>query len=539
MDKTKASPISRFDFIVIGSGLAGLSFALDVARKGSVAVLTKREVGDSNTQYAQGGIAAVTSMDDTFELHVQDTLLAGDGLCRPEAVQVLVEGGPAAIEYLVDIGTRFTRTDSSPESPLDLHREGGHSKRRVVHTEDLTGQEIERALISAVRSEKNITVFEYHTAIDLVLRSKIEGRGLDGERVVGAFVLDSKSGVVKTMLAPVTFMAAGGCGKVYLYTSNPDISSGDGVAMAYRAGARVSNMEFMQFHPTCLYHSGLKSFLITEALRGEGGLLRLVNGQTFMENYHAMGCLAPRDVVARAIDTEMKKRGDEFVYLDVKHIGAERLREKFPNIYRTLLDKGMDMTKEMVPVVPAAHYICGGVDVDLWGRTSIQGLYAGGENACTGVHGANRLASNSLLEAVVFPRRAAQKAVEEWEPADVEVVNRWNAGNAVDSDEQVVITQNWDEVRRVMWNYVGILRSTKRLERAQRRIRLFKEEIKEYYWNFNVTSDLIELRNIATCADLIIESALQRRESRGLHFNIDYPHKDPVPKETALISKIR
>jgi len=501
--------------------------------------LTKREMKESNTQYAQGGIAAVTSFDDSFDLHVRDTLSAGDGLCREEAVRMLVEGGPGAIEYLTKLGVRFTRSDSSPTSPLDLHREGGHSKRRVVHRDDLTGRELERALIIAVNREKNITVFEHHTAIDLVLRSRMEEKTRDEDEVIGSFALDAKDGKVKTFLSPATFLATGGCGKVYLYTSNPDVSSGDGVAMAARAGARIANMEFMQFHPTIVYHPELRSFLISEAVRGEGAVLRLINGRTFMENYHPMGDLATRDVVARAIDTEMKRRGDEYVYLDATKVGAKKVREKFPNIYRTLLEKGMDMTKVMIPVVPAAHHISGGIDTDLWGRASIKGLYAGGENACTGVHGANRLASNSLLEAVVFSRRAAQKTINEWKPLRVKIANPWSSGNATDSDEQVVITQNWDEIRRVMWNYVGILRSNKRLVRAQRRIKLFSEEIREYYRNFTVTSDLIELRNITACADLIIESALRRRESRGLHYNIDYPKKSKKAVETIVVHPVR
>ncbi|MBI5637332.1 MAG: L-aspartate oxidase [Nitrospinae bacterium] len=538
MARTGASPVLTFDYLVIGSGMAGLIFALDAARAGRVAIITKREMKESNTQYAQGGIAAVTSLDDTFELHVQDTLKAGDGLCREEAVRLLVEAGPDAIEYLIGIGARFTRQDGGPGAPLSLHREGGHSKRRIIHTEDLTGREIERALIAAARLEKNITVMEHHTAIDLVLQSKIEGTG-GPARVAGAFVLDAAAGIVKTVLAPATFMAAGGMGKVYLYTTNPDISSGDGIAMAYRAGAGIANMEFMQFHPTCLYHPEVKSFLITEAMRGEGALLRLVTGETFMEKYHPMGCLAPRDVVARAIDTEMKKRGDDYVHLDATHLPPETVREKFPNIYRTLLSHGLDITKDKMPVVPAAHYICGGINVDLWGRTSLPGLYAGGENACTGVHGANRLASNSLLEAIVFSRRAAQKAAEEWAPRSINIVNPWSAGNAVDSDEQVVIAQNWDEIRRTMWNYVGIVRSDKRLVRAQRRIKLVRDEVKQYYWDFNVTSDLIELRNILTCADLVIESAMLRRESRGLHYNIDCPAKESVPRDTILRSAVK
>lgn len=534
MGKHTTSPVIESDFLVIGSGLAGLIFALDAAKKGRVALITKRGMKESNTQYAQGGIAAVTAKDDSFQLHLKDTLKAGDGLCREEAVRLLVENGPAAIEHLVSIGTLFTRSGGSLSSPLDLHIEGGHSKRRVVHAGDLTGREIERALIAAARAEPNITVFEHHTAIDLALQSKIERRPAKKERTVGAFVLDNLGGGVKTFLSPATFMAAGGAGKVYLYTSNPDVASGDGIAMAYRAGAAIANMEFMQFHPTCFYHPEAKSFLISEALRGEGALLRLIDGDTFMERYHAMACLAPRDVVARAIDTEMKKRGDEYVFLDATGLDPRMVKRKFPNIHQTLLSYGLDMTKQKVPVVPAAHYICGGIKVDLWGRSTLPGLYAGGENACTGVHGANRLASNSLLEAVVFSRRAAQKAVAEWAPVKITVRNPWSAGNAVDSDEQVVITQNWDEVRRTMWNYVGILRSGKRLVRARRRLKLFADEVREYYWNFNVTSDLIELRNILTCAGLIIESAMRRRENRGLHYNIDYPQKKRRPANTVL-----
>jgi len=419
------SELLHFDFIVIGSGIAGLIYALEAAKKGSVAVITKAEVNESNTAYAQGGIAAVTAEDDSFELHMKDTLRAGQSLCRTEAVKLLVENGPDAIRKLIEFGTHFTRVDAGtprrglPPKALaagasgalaaqagesgkfDLHREGGHSKRRIVHAADLTGREIGRALSETAQAEKNITIFIRHTAIDLVLKSKIEDSPQEQERVVGTFVL-APGGAVKTFIAPVTFLAAGGCGKVYLYTSNPDIASGDGIAAAYRAGARIANMEFMQFHPTCLYHPPAKSFLISEAVRGEGGLLRLMDGSTFMDSYHPMGCLAPRDIVARAIDTEMKKRGDDHVCLDVTHLGEKKLREKFPNIYETLKKYGFDMAKEMIPVVPAAHYICGGIDVDLWGRTSLAGLYAGGENSCNGVHGANRLASNSLLEALVF-----------------------------------------------------------------------------------------------------------------------------------------
>lgn len=537
MPDSETSEILKFDFVVIGSGLAGLTFALEASKKGSVAVVTKREVKESSTNYAQGGIAAVTADDDSFELHVRDTIEAGQGLSREDAVRVLVEHGPESIELLIKLGTRFTRVGGDESSPLDLFREGGHSKNRIVHAADLTGHEVERALINAVKGTPGITLFEHHTAIDLVLRSKVEGRSVKPERVAGTFALSQRDGVVKTILAPITFLAAGGCGKAYLYTSNPDISSGDGIAMAYRAGARIANMEFMQFHPTCLFHPDAKSFLVSEAVRGEGGVLRLINGRTFMENYHPMGCLAPRDAVARAIDTEMKKRGDDHVYLDVTHLEGFHIRERFPNIYRTLLKHGIDMTKKMIPVVPAAHYICGGVDVDLWGSSSLAGLYAAGENACTGVHGANRLASNSLLEAVVFSHRAAEKAVSEWEPMDLKMAKPWSSGHAVDSDEQVVIAQNWDEIRRLMWNYVGIVRTNKRLKRAQKRMTILKEEIREYYWDFTVTSDLVELRNIATCADLIIQSAMKRRESRGLHYNIDYPHKSAGPVRETFITR--
>ncbi len=530
------SPIREFDFIVIGSGLAGILFALDAAKKGRVAVITKKEMADASTNFAQGGVAAVCAEEDSFDLHSQDTLRVGDGLCRKEAVRIMVENGPSAIRHLTDLGARFTMEEEKAGAQLHLHREGGHSRRRVVHSADLTGREIERCLVDAARKEPNITIFENHVAIDLVLKSRIEESGEKPEQVAGVFVLGPDA-VVKTFLAPATFLAAGGAGKVYLYTSNPDIASGDGLAMAYRAGARIANMEFIQFHPTCLYHPDAKSFLISEAVRGEGGVLRLINGETFMEKYHELKSLAPRDVVARAIDAEMKKSGDDYVFLDVTGLDSASVRSKFPNIYKKLLTFGMDMTKEPIPVVPAAHYICGGVDIDLWGRTSLKGLYAGGENACTGVHGANRLASNSLLEAVVFSKRAAVKAIEEWEPAEIKIKQSWTSGDAVHSDEQVVITQNWDEIRRVMWSYVGIVRSNRRLERARRRLELLQEEIREYYRDFTVTSDLIELRNIATCAELIIRSAIARRESRGLHFNMDYPQKLPGPPADTFMEK--
>ncbi len=517
--------------------MAGILFALDAAKKGTVAVITKREVSEGSTNYAQGGIAAVWADDDSFELHIADTLKAGGGLCREPAVKVMVENGPRAIESLIKMGVRFT-AGSRGSSSLDLHKEGGHSRRRIIHSADFTGREIERCLVAKMKSNSNITVFEDHAAIDLILKSKITGESNAGERVVGVFALPPGSREVKSFLAPATFLAAGGAGKVYLYTSNPDIASGDGIAMAYRAGAKVANMEFMQFHPTCLYHAEAKSFLVSEAVRGEGGTLKLMDGSTFMEKYHPMGCLAPRDVVAKAIDVEMKKSGNDFVYLDVTGLGKKTIQKKFPTIYKTLLKYGIDMATEMIPVVPAAHYICGGIDVDLWGRSSLPGLYAGGENSCTGVHGANRLASNSLLEAVVFSKRAAGKALEEWERLDIEIKNPWSSGDAVDPDEQVIITLNWDEIRRLMWSYVGIVRSNKRLKRAKTRMEILKKEIREYYWDFKVTSDLVELRNIATCASLIIESAAARKESRGLHYNIDFPKRgSKEPKDTFLTKK--
>jgi L-aspartate oxidase len=521
--------VKQFDYVVLGSGIAGLSFALKVAPHGRVAIVTKKDRAESNTNYAQGGIAAVTSKEDSFELHVRDTLEAGAGLCKEPVVRTIVQEGPARIAELIKLGMQFSEREiplSHGARELDLGREGGHSKRRILHAKDVTGREVERALLAAAAAQPNITMLEDHLGIDLITSSKL---GLPGpNRCLGAYVLEKKTGQVRTFAAPVTLLATGGCGKVYLYTTNPDIATGDGVAMAYRAGAAVSNMEFIQFHPTCLYHPKAKSFLISEAVRGEGGVLKTIEGHPFMDTYHPLKSLAPRDVVARAIDTEMKKSGADYVLLDITHKPAPFLIDRFPNIYKTCLRFGIDITKEPIPVVPAAHYQCGGVMTDVDGQTELAGLYAVGEVACTGLHGANRLASNSLLEALVCAYRAAERVIDqEAQPTDVKPP-LWQSGHAHNPDELVVVSHNWDEIRRAMWDYVGIVRTDKRLRRAQKRIANLQEEIQQYYWDFIVTADLLELRNIATVAELIVESALRRPESRGLNYNLDHPEPNPA-----------
>jgi L-aspartate oxidase len=522
--------VTRYDFLVIGSGIAGLSFALKAARLGSVAIITKRERGASNTAWAQGGIASVTSTEDSFDLHVRDTLEAGAGLCDERVVRTIVTDGPARIRELIELGVAFDeRANGDGPHELDLTREGGHSQRRILHSRDTTGREIERALLAAVAAERNIVVLENHMAVDLITLGKLGHVSTD--RVLGAYVLNEATGEVLTLRSDRVVLATGGCGRVYLYTTNPGIATGDGVAMAWRAGARIADMEFVQFHPTCLFHPAARNFLITEAIRGEGGRLVDAKGRSFMEKYDARKELAPRDIVARAIDAEMKKTGAQCVYLDISHQPAEFIRERFPNIYETCLALGIDITRQPIPVVPAAHYQCGGVETDENGTSSLPGLYAIGEVACTGLHGANRLASNSLLEACVLAHRCAEKiaasplaADDEW-TRDRELP-AWVSGAAVDVDELVVIYHNWDEIRRLMWDYVGIVRTTKRLQRAATRLRNLEREIQEFYWGYRITTDLLELRNLCCVAALIVDSALLRHESRGLHYTLDYPEPD-------------
>lgn len=512
-----------YDFLVLGSGIAGLTLALKVAGERRVAILTKKQKADSNTNWAQGGIAGVWSREDSFALHMKDTMEAGAGLCREAAVRTVIEEGPKRIAELIAWGTEFSPA-ADGRGP-DLTREGGHSARRILHAKDATGAEIERALLDAVAANPNITMLENHFAIDLITSRRLGMTGTD--RVLGVYVLEQPTGRVEVFAAPVVVLATGGCGKVYLYTTNPDIATGDGVAMAHRAGARIANMEFIQFHPTCLYHPKARTFLITEAVRGEGGYLLGADGKRFMDRYHPLAELAPRDIVARAIDAEMKRTGADCVSLDITHKGAAFIEDHFPTICHRLRELGLDMTREPVPVVPAAHYQCGGVMVDLDARTGIDGLYAVGEVACTGLHGANRLASNSLLEALVFAHRAACHALAH-PPAPVTAeIPPWQPGTATDPDELVVVSHNWDEIRRLMWDYVGIVRTNKRLWRAAKRLANLQDEIREYYWDHVVTGDVLELRNIALVADLIVQCALSRPESRGLHYNLDYPEADP------------
>ncbi len=526
---------NKFDVLIIGSGVAGLSLALRLDTRLKVALLSKTRLSEGSSLYAQGGIAAVLDQEDSFESHIQDTLNAGAGLCSDEVVRHVVEHGPAAIHWLIEQKVPFSFIDDDhPESGYHLTREGGHSHRRVIHAADATGYAVENTLEQQVKARDNIQLFENHIAIDLITGDKL---GLQQDRCYGAYVLDRDHNHTEVFEAPAVVLSSGGASKVYLYTSNPDTSTGDGIAMAWRAGCRVANMEFNQFHPTCLYHPRAKSFLVTEALRGEGARLLLPDGSRFMQQFDERGELAPRDIVARAIDHEMKRLGADYVYLDISHKSVEFIKHHFPTIYAKCLEFDYDISQEPIPVVPAAHYTCGGVITDLSGKTDLQGLYATGETAFTGLHGANRMASNSLLECLVFSAAAADDINRTSSTTTPHpTLPAWDESRVTDSDEEVVVSHNWDELRRFMWDYVGIVRTNKRLQRAKRRVDLLLHEIDEYYGNFRITSDLIELRNLAMVADLIIRSAQARHESRGLHYTLDYPDTDVVgtPQNTVL-----
>ena len=519
----------KSDFLVIGSGVTGLLAAIKLARTGSVNIITKKRESDSSTNYAQGGIAVAVSQADSSILHADDTIRAGGGLSHPDVVRFVVDNGKRCLDELMEMGVSFTFEDKSG-AQLALGKEGGHSERRIVHARDHTGREIESVLLERARAHPRIRFFENHLAIDLILESKRIGSPLKPDRCWGAYVMDVLEGKISAFTTAVTILASGGAGKVYLYTSNPDIATGDGIAMAHRAGARCANLEFVQFHPTCLYHPEAKSFLISEAVRGEGAVLRAIDGEAFMEKYSNQRDLAPRDIVARAVDSEMKRRGDKHVLLDLSAIGRSRIEQRFPNIYQTCLRFGIDITKEPIPVVPAAHYMCGGVVTDLRAQTNIEGLLCAGEVACTGVHGANRLASNSLLEAIVFADVAVKTAKRILNASEVTIPPAvpWHDEGASEVSETVFFDHDWDQVRRLMWDYVGIVRSDQRLAIARRRIRMLREQIEAYYWNYVLTPDLIELRNIGLVGELIIRSATLRRESRGLHYNIDCPQTDDI-----------
>ncbi|MFO7953514.1 L-aspartate oxidase [Thioalkalivibrio sp.] len=514
------------DVLVIGSGAAGLSAALHLAPHRRVTVISKGPVDEGSTRYAQGGISAVLDRTDSFDAHIQDTLDAGAGLCDPDAVRRTVAAGPEAIHWLLNLGVPFTREPLEGRSRLHLTREGGHSARRVAHAADATGRAIEEALVRNASGLGSIEVFERHVAVDLITQA------VDGtRRVVGAYVQDARTREVETILAPTVILATGGASKVYLYSSNPDGSTGDGIAMAWRAGCRIANMEFMQFHPTCLFHPRAKSFLISEAVRGEGGLLLLPDGERFMPRFDERAELAPRDIVARAVDHEMKRLGIDHVNLDISHKPAEFIREHFPTILERCLEFGFDMTREPLPVVPAAHYTCGGIMVNHFGQTDLPGLYAAGEVSYTGLHGANRMASNSLLECLVYASAAADHILSQTDlpaPERLPVPPAWDESRVTESQEEVVVAHDWDELRRLMWDYVGIVRARERLHRAERRIRILQEEIHEYYSHFRISPDLLELRNLAMVAEIIVKSALSRKESRGLHFIRDYPDTDPA-----------
>ena len=512
----------EYDFVVVGTGVSGLSFALEASKHGSVAVITKRASENSNTAWAQGGICCVADDEDSFESHIADTIDAGAGLCDHDVVKTIVESAPSAIEKMVNIGVQF---DKNSSGKYELGKEGGHSQRRVLHSKDTTGKEISEKLICSAKESENIEIFEHHFAIDVITTEKLGTSGTN--EVAGIYVLNESTGEILTFRSDKVVLCTGGCGRVYLYTTNPNIATGDGLAMAYRAGAEISNMEFIQFHPTCLYHHELKNFLISEAVRGEGGKLIGKDGNEFMHKYDPRGSLAPRDIVARAIDHEIKKTGQPCVYVDIRHKSREYIEERFPNIYKTCLSVNIDPAIDPIPVVPAAHYQCGGVKTDVDGKTSINGLYAIGEVACTGLHGANRLASNSLLEGAVMAFRAVEKINTENKknrPKNKNlIIPDWTSGEAEDVDELVVIYHNWDEIRRLMWDYVSIVRTNKRLKRAATRLLNLRKEVQEFYWNFKICSELLELRNLVDTASLVVNCAQRRKESRGLHYTLDFP----------------
>jgi L-aspartate oxidase len=527
-----------YDVVIVGSGAAGLTAALKLAPHMRVAVLSKGQMSGGSTRWAQGGIAAVLEATDSIQSHIDDTLVAGAGLCSEKAVRFVVERGRDAIEGLIGLGVEFDRVNQAHEDGYDYHltREGGHSHRRIIHAADATGKAVQKTLNQRVLAEPNIDVFEHHVAVDVITNRHLRKAGSYDDQAHGVYVLNLEKGRVETFSARATILASGGASRVYLYSSNPDASTGDGIAMAWRAGCRVTNMEFNQFHPTCLYHPDAKTFLITEAMRGEGAVLRLKDGTRFMPGYDERAELAPRDIVARAIDSEMKRTGQDCVWLDITHKEADFVISHFPTIYRHCLQLGIDITTDPIPVVPAAHYTCGGIHVDMHARTDLDQLYAAGECAHTGLHGANRMASNSLLECLVLGNAAAEDILNRADELPAAAIARdWDESQVTDSDEEVVVTHNWKELRRFMWDYVGIVRTDKRLARAKRRVDLLAAEIQEYYGNFRVTADLLELRNLVSVADLIVRSAQMRRESRGLHFTADYPETADQARDTTLI----
>ena len=521
----------NFDVVIIGSGLAGLSTALKLADKKKIAIISKRQLIDSSSHWAQGGIASTASNEDSVDQHVADTLISGADLCDEKVVRFVSENSPAAIQWLADAGVDFTKQPKN--NALHFTQEGGHTVRRIAHVADTTGKAVQSVLIQKILSHPNITIFEDHIVVDLITSNKLELANQLKNTCLGLYVLNNATGAVTTFQSDVTILASGGASKVYLYTTNPDVSTGDGMAMAWRAGCRLANMEFIQFHPTCLFHSKEKSFLISEALRGEGAILKLPNNKPFMHLYDARADLAPRDIVARAIDFEMKKRGLECVYLDMTHRTKSFIMDHFPSIYERCLKLNIDISREQIPVVPAAHYSCGGVMTDLHGETDIKNLYAVGETAYTGLHGANRLASNSLLECLVFSEQAAHHILANKDHHQT-ALPQWDESRVTDADEEVLITHTWNELRRFMWNYVGIVRTNKRLSRAMHRINMLRDEVQEFYRNFRISNNLIELRNLLQVAQLIVESAIARKESRGLHFSRDYPNKNVEKKITVL-----